>query len=531
MVNDVLKTISTKATPQNQKTKPNQVENSAGGFVFEVSDEQRLRRFLTLGVDGGTYYASAKDLAIQNVKVLEKLAKENPEMLLETILDVSLRGAAPKQNPTIFALAYAASVPESSKLALENLSKIARTGTHLFMFADYVQQFRGWGRGLRRSVSEWYTDKDPDVVAYQAAKYRQRNGWTHRDLLRLSHPSADSAKMKAVFDWITKQNISDETPQIITAFMDAQTTSSVTNWEKLVKENRLSWEMLPDVALQEANVWNALLDVGMPQTALIRQLPKLTRLGVTDKRAKEIAAQLTDEKILKAARVHPVNVLVALKTYSSGKSVRGESTWTPNRIIIDALDEAFYKSFGTVEPAGKRTLLALDVSGSMTSPISNMPIDCRQASAALALVQMATEPESTCVGFTSSDGSWFSRNTELSELPISPRQRLDDAVKAISNIPFGGTDCSLPMSWATEKKLEFDTFVIYTDNETWAGKQHPHQALTEYRNKMNIPAKLIVVGMTATNFSIADPNDPGMLDIAGFDSAVPNLITDFSRGF
>ena len=36
--------------------------------------------------------------------------------------------------------------------------------------------------------------------------------------------------------------------------------------------------------------------------------------------------------------------------------------------------------------------------------------------------------------------------------------------------------------------------------------------------------------MTVTDFTIADPNDPGTLDIAGFDSAVPNLISDFSRG-
>jgi 60 kDa SS-A/Ro ribonucleoprotein len=34
--------------------------------------------------------------------------------------------------------------------------------------------------------------------------------------------------------------------------------------------------------------------------------------------------------------------------------------------------------------------------------------------------------------------------------------------------------------------------------------------------------------MTATDFTIADPSDPGMLDVAGFDSAVPTLLTNFS---
>jgi 60 kDa SS-A/Ro ribonucleoprotein len=230
-------------------------------------------------------------------------------------------------------------------------------------------------------------------------------------------------------------------------------------------------------------------------------------------------------------------VLLALRTYASGQSARGSATWTPHRQIIDALDAGFYASFEAVEPTGKRTLLALDVSGSMTVPISGMPLTAREASAAMAMVTARTEPQYEVLGFTGSgarsfaaadDGhrSWGTR--VVSELPISPRQRLDDILKRINNLSFASTDCALPMLWALENKAEVDTFIIYTDNETWSGAVHPYQALRMYREKMGIPAKLIVVGMTSTNFSIADPNDSGMLDVAGFASAVPTLIADFS---
>ena len=97
-------------------------------------------------------------------------------------------------------------------------------------------------------------------------------------------------------------------------------------------------------------------------------------------------------------------------------------------------------------------------------------------------------------------------------------------------MPMGGTDCALPMVYATEQGLGVDTFVVYTDNETWAGKIHAHQALAEYRRRSGIAAKLVVVGMTATGLSIADPWDAGMLDVVGFDGAVPSLIADFARG-
>jgi 60 kDa SS-A/Ro ribonucleoprotein len=43
-------------------------------------------------------------------------------------------------------------------------------------------------------------------------------------------------------------------------------------------------------------------------------------------------------------------------------------------------------------------------------------------------------------------------------------------------------------------------------------------------------AKLIVVGMVSNGFSIADPNDAGMLDVVGFDTSAPAVMADFSAG-
>ena len=86
------------------------------------------------------------------------------------------------------------------------------------------------------------------------------------------------------------------------------------------------------------------------------------------------------------------------------------------------------------------------------------------------------------------------------------------------------------MLYASEKGLKVDAFVVMTDNETWAGTTHPVGALRDYRRKTGIPAKLVVVGMTSTGFSIADPNDGGMLDVVGFDAAAPEVIAGFARG-
>jgi 60 kDa SS-A/Ro ribonucleoprotein len=530
---DPLAAISTRRTPQSEQSDTRQVPNSAGGWTFATGKTARLHRFLTLGTDGGTYYTSERDITRQNAVIVLEWARNDTTALVREVVTISQAGRAPRNNPALFALAAAASLgdPEGKRAALDAMPLVARTGTHLFVFARYVQQFRGWGRGLRRAVAQWYESKDDaGQLAYQVLKYRQREGWTHRDLLRLAHPAH-----RDLFAWIAGKPGTGDLPPLIAAFERAQAATAESEWLAVINDNPgLSWEMLPDAALASQRVWHSLIAHGMPQTALLRQLPRLTRLGVLDPMGSAtqlVAGQLADRDRLTKARVHPVNVLVALRTYASGHGMRGQGEWTPVPRITDALDAAFYAAYAAVEPSGKRTMLALDVSGSMTQAAGGLPLSCREASAALALVTAATESRHLINGFTATNGRFAGGgNTAITPLDISPRQRLDDAIRKVSSLPFGGTDCALPMVWALQNRVEIDHFSVYTDNETWAGVMHPHQALAEYREKTGIPARLSVVGMTATDFTIADPEDPGSMDVAGFDSAVPSLLADFARG-
>lgn len=541
-MSDALSSFNLRATPQTEKARPDQVMNAAGGAVFAVTPLIRLRRFLTLGTSGGSYYVGEHDLTRDTAQVVVNYAETDPEALVQEIVAVSQAGRAPKNDQALFALAIAASLADDDgkKMALAALPLVARTGTHLFQFAGYVEQFRGWGRGLRKAVGAWYTDKPVPELAYQVAKYQNRQGWGHRDLLRLSHPATDTASRKALFDWVCGRDADLSELPIIEAFVKAHEPG--TNLPELILNTQgLSWEMLPSERLNDADVWAALLAKGLPQTALMRQLPRLTNLGLLSPfgdHLTAVTAQLTDMGRLRSARVHPINVLIAQRTYSGGQSLRGSSTWTPVSQVTDALDTAFYQAFGAVPSTNQRHLLALDVSGSMTQAVSGMPLSCREASAALALVTANVEPKHQIVGFTagaartsySRYGSRWADNTALTPLNISSRMRLNDAISVVSRLSFGGTDCALPITEALKNKTVVDVFSVYTDNETWAGSIHPFQALRQYREQVNPLAKLVVVGMTSSPFSIADPSDAGMLDIAGFDSATPNLIADFARG-
>jgi 60 kDa SS-A/Ro ribonucleoprotein len=528
---DSLKTVRTRkapvtATKQTVKAAKGQKKNSAGGYVFKIEDLERAKRFLILGSESN-FYQTGQEMSAQNAKTLIKLASstESSKALVDLIVEVSTEGRAPKANPAIFALAIAASHgdTESKSYALAQLPAVLRIGTHLFLFANYIEQFRGWGRGLKRAVANWYTEKDVDKVAYQAVKYQSREGFSHRDLFRLSHPESVSADFRGLGEWILRGD-SSEVPRIVEGFVKAH-AAETKDVPALVREYGLSWEMLPTEALNEPKVWEALLDGNVPLGALIRQLPRLTRLGLLAPMSdtlETVVSRITNQDELVRARIHPLNVLISLKTYASGRSERGSSTWTPVSQVVDALDKAFYLAFKAVEPAGKRTMIGLDVSGSMGwGNIAGLPMTPREATAALALVTVATEPKTLVTAFSH----------KLVDIDISPRQRLDDVVRKVSNMSFGGTDAALPIQKALRERIEVDTFLILTDNDTWSGDQHVFQALKQYRDTMGIPAKLIVVGTTSSKFSIADPNDSNSLDVAGFDSATPAMIANFSRGF
>ena len=137
---DYSKHISAKATPQIQPTfGKDEVKNSAGGYVFAVDGWTQLDRFLILGSEGGTYYASEKKLTLENAATIEKLIAKDGVRVVNRVVEISDSGRAPKNDPALFVLAMAAKLgdKETKRSALEVLPKVARIGTHLFHFVNF----------------------------------------------------------------------------------------------------------------------------------------------------------------------------------------------------------------------------------------------------------------------------------------------------------------------------------------------------------------------------------------------------------
>ncbi|MBL8068939.1 MAG: TROVE domain-containing protein [Armatimonadetes bacterium] len=504
-----------------------QTRNSAGGYGWDVDRWEMLDRFLILGSETGTVYVAAQKLTADHARNVIEAIKDDGVRAVARIVEVSTRSLAPKNDAAVFALALAAAHGDEKtrKAAFDAVSQVCRTGTHLFAFADACDSLRGWGRGLRRAVGNWYNAQSAEDLAYGLVKYQIREGWSHRDLLRLAHPVAATPDHDALFQWAVSKELKADIP-LVSAVLALRQAKDLDTVCELIREFRIPREAVPTEMLTEPRVWEALLD-DMPLTAMLRNLGNLSKLGVLRKSlfgahspgVDKVVSTLENPVRLRKSRVHPVAVLAALTTYASGRGFRGDGSWKPVQRVVDALDRAFYDSFANVEPTGKRIVLALDVSGSMAGTLvaGVVGLDCRRACGAMALATAASEKSASFLAF----------DTSVYPLAIDGSMRLDTVASLLAKTGGGGTDCAAPIQHMVKKKVEADAIILYTDSETWYGSQHPAEAMADYRRKVNRNAKLVVVAMASNRTSVADPLDPLTLNVVGFDVTVPNLIAQF----
>ena len=124
----------------------------------------------------------------------------------------------------------------------------------------------------------------------------------------------------------------------------------------------------------------------------------------------------------------------------------------------------------------------------------------RDASAAMALVTAATEPRAEIVGFFA--GGWL-RDRGRHRYEGLPRRAHGSGARA----------AGAPRRRDPDRR----------------GPGVRRDGLRDYRAASGIDARLVVVGMASTGFSIADPADAGMLDVVGFYPATPQLSAGFAR--
>lgn len=436
--------------------------------------------------------------------------------------------------------------------ALSKLPVVAKTPTQLYTFATYIQDMRGWGRSLRKAFANWYQDKKIETLALHAWKYKSRDGWSHRDLMRLAHPVTSDPVRAAIFTYLAKPDVSPlskglealaesqpkrmskatreaQAPlaQIAAAeellHLEGKDSKTVQKAAQLIVDYRLTHEAVPGHLKAFPEVWEALAQ-DMPVQALLRNLNKMTSVGFVkplSKGERLVVDALHNKDAITRSKAHPMRFLIALKQYEKGHGDKGSLTWTPTANVKDALDSAFYASFGNVEVTNRPMLVAVDDSGSMQGhygATGGIILTPAEAAAAMALVTIMVEPKAHLISFA----------TYAREVNYSRRSTLNSLMKMFGKGE--GTDTSIPVQYVLNNNMDVDAIVSYTDNNTWAGRGHHTEYLSRYERKVGHPVRFVNVAMEANASTDIDPKNPNAMELTGFDADTPAMISEFVSG-
>ncbi|XP_066537299.1 60 kDa SS-A/Ro ribonucleoprotein isoform X2 [Hoplias malabaricus] len=394
---------------------------------WAVTESLRLRRFLCYGSESATYSTRERALGPEcTLALMELLESGRGAEVVEEVRRLSLEGKTVRPNPALFALAFCShserSDPGVKQAALRAVHDLCRAPGQLFTFIQFRKELKDghhcgmWGRGLRRAVSDWYNKQDALTLAHTVTRCKHRAGWSHQDLLRLSHMKPTSDAIALISKYVTKgwkvvqemygdKENSEEVMKVF-AYLEAVEKAKHSNDEQevvhLIEEYRLDREQILTNHLKSKEVWKALLKE-MPVVALLRHLGKMTADKVLSPGTPEVTAvceRIQDEQGLTKAKTHPFSVMVASENYKRGHGKRGKLKWEPNRDIIQALDSAFYKCLSNVEPTGKRFVIGLDVSASLSSLALGSGVSSVAVAAAMSTVIARVEAEAEVLMFS-----------------------------------------------------------------------------------------------------------------------------------
>ena len=515
------------------------------------------------------------------------------EEILNIVKEVYKESRAPKFDNTFLVLAMLCKAENSyvkrlSLAALENF----RTISHLYMWKNFHagilnpesgEKSKGFGRAVKREINNWilrYRYKPLDL-AYQITKYQAREGWSFKNILQCTHVCTKtgdnrifekSEKRKSPnphnlapteFDLVLRYAVNGldamvelegSLPPLSTVYTYLRAvnfTKHCTEDDKaelihLVYEHKLTREQVPTWSLTDTDVLTALLcnkqktRVTMPLNALLRNLGNMTKHQVfaEEEIVEIVRLHLTDPSTIKYSRIHPVTVLTAWFTYKKGMGNKGHNQWDPSQDIVAALEEMFYLSFKNVEPTGKRICFLIDSSGSMRDDSLCEGVSNAEAAALLAMIFARSEtgekdsPAHAFYLFTSKNkNGWGHDNTGLTDVSdvIDANAPLENVLNAVQRSDWGSTNISMGILEALKYKRKYDAFVVITDNDVNSGIK-PAEAMRQYRQGLKLPqSKLVVVATKGTDITIADPTDPFMLDMCGFDSHGPKILQDFIK--
>ncbi len=484
--------------------------NEAGGSAYRFTDEHALAQLAVTGCLNQTYYA---DAGAQLSAVRSLVAKVTPEFVGKTAIYARERGSM-KDMPALLLAALAS--PSSNGAAGSVLEQVFfRVANDGRMIRSFVQILRSGAMGRRslgsrpkRLVRRYLESAAPEVLFFAAIG----NTPSLSDVIKMVHPRPADATRAALFGYLVDRDHDEAAlPEIVREYEEFKRGAS--------KVPDVPFRYLTNLKLSTAT-WTAIAR-NASWTTVRMNLNTFLRHGVlaNESVVRELAAKLRDGREIRRARALPYQILVALRNVDRGVPAE----------LRSALHDALEIATANVPAMTKKIAVAIDVSGSMASPLTGVrkgatsQVRCVDAAALFAASIVRKNPSASVVAFS----------TEARRVALEPKDTIATNTTRISSLLGGGTSVSSALGLLNAEREAPDLVVIFSDNQSWVDtRTSGATALLEEWSRLkraNRSARLVLVDLQPyTTTQALDRVD--VMNVGGFSDSVFTVIAEFGSG-
>lgn len=486
------------------QTRAPMIQNQAGAPAYGFEPKHALAQLAVTGCMNQTFYASAE---AQLRQVITHCLDVPSEFVAKTAIYARESGNM-KDMPALL-LAYLAAF--DGALCEAVFDRVVDNGKMLRNFVQIIRSGavarKSLGTRPKRLVQRWLEDaSDARLISAMVG-----NAPSLSDVIKMVHPKANSPQRNAFFAYLIGKDVEHA---LLPAEIQALEAFKV---DPRAPVPNVSFQLLTSYALSNAH-WRQIAKTASWQTTRMN-LNTFARHHVfgDSECTRVIAARLADAELIAKARAFPYQLLAAHRNAEN----------IPTK-VRDALAAAVELSVSNVPKIAGSVAIAVDVSGSMSSPVTGHRAG---ASSSMRCVDVAGMMAATIVA----------RNPGAMVLPFNDSVRAFDwrakgvlaQANALAALLGGGTDVSAPLLALKQRGVAPDVVIILSDNQSWMdqrayGQTAAMQVWADLKAR-NPNAKLVCVDLQPyTNSQAAEGGD--VLNIGGFSDAVFGLITQFTSG-
>ena len=418
------------------ETKTIKTVNNCGHVAYSMTDKAKLvTQVLTSFFNESKFYG---DNSAEIEETIARVTKKDPEFISK--LAVFARREFNMRSIAHVLTAHLAHETEGKPYVRETVKGISLRGDDITeTMAFYLSKF---GKPIPNSLKKGVNDVLLKFDEYTFAKYKGNGKAVKmRDLLCLCHPTPISELQSQMWKRCLEDKL--ETP--------------------------VTWETQLSANGNNAETWEKLIDSGkVGYMALLRNLANIIKAN--PKNIDKVLDRIQNPEAVRKSKQLPFRYLSAYLTVRL----------IANSKVLDTLENAVDIAVENLPKINGTTVIAIDVSGSMCSPVSSKSnVLCCDIALMLGYIANRICENAYVYAF----------NNSAQQITTSKRSGIIESVINKSEMCGGGTDMSSPFRKMINDDIQADRVIILSDNEcnncesSWRCGETINALANRYRNK------------------------------------------------